>query len=333
MRPEVSVVVPGKDAGEFVSETLTSLTRQFDDLDRLEVVMVDDGSSDDTGDIARSYARKLPHLTVLRNDSAVGLAEARNQGLRAATGRFIAYLDADDWLAPRHLAQTAAALDALGCAFVRVDHTTVQDRKRALVRAPEPVRNRVIDPRDSIMPEGTSTMVDYPYAWAGMFDRALAQDGLLEFPKGLHTAEDRPWIWNLHLAGGSYAVVDAPGICYRRGLPGSLTQIYDRRQLDFIPALERAYDVLRDDKEPERFMPKFVRTTAALVAHHVSRSRDMEGDVRRDLMLGARRLVNGLPREMVVEQITHGPGKRRAIVSSLLRKGMPRDTVRAGVGA
>lgn len=321
-RPRVSVVVPGKDAGEYVADTLTSLTRQFDDARQLEVVVVDDGSEDDTGEIARRFAGRLPGLVVLRNESAVGLAAARNQGLAATTGRFVAYLDADDWLAPRHLAVTADALEVLGCAFVRVDHTTVRGRRRELVRAPEPVRGAVLRPRDSILPEDTSTMVDYPYAWAGMFDRALATDGLLDFPAGLHTAEDRPWIWRLHLEAPTYAVVDAPGICYRRGLAGSLTQIYDRRQLDFVTALEQVREVLDRDAEADRFMAKYVRTVTVLVAHHLGRARKMDRGAQRELRASALRLVESLPRDVLVEQLERGPDRRRVVITSLLRRGL-----------
>lgn len=318
MRPLVSVIVPGKDAAEFVSDTLTGLTRQFDDPRQLEIVMVDDGSSDGTGEIAERFSDRLPGLTVLRNDTAVGLAAARNQGLAAATGRFVAYLDADDWLAPRHLAETAAALEALGCAYVRVDHTTVRGRQRQLVRAPEPIRNRVLNPRDSILPEYTSTMVDYPYAWAGMFDRHLADDGLLTFPDGLHTAEDRPWIWRLHLEAPSYAVVDAPGICYRRGLSSSLTQVYDRRQLDVVEALDQTRAILDRDAEAARFMPKYVRTVTVLVAHHLGRSRRMDRESRRSLTASARRLLASLPRETLIEQLDRGPVRRRAALAPFL---------------
>ena len=108
------------------------------------------------------------------------------------------------------------AISTLGVDFVRTDHVQTTNGQRVVVRAPEARRNRVLDPRSSILPMTTSTMVDYCYAWAGIFDRRIAD--LLTFPDGLFTAEDRSWAWRLHLQAASYAVVGHPGILYRRGV-------------------------------------------------------------------------------------------------------------------
>ena len=99
-RPLVSVIVPAKDQAPYISDALASLALQFDDPAALEVLVVDDGSTDGTGGLAASFADRLPGLRVLRNESPVGLATARNQGLDAAASGYIAYLDGDDWLAP-----------------------------------------------------------------------------------------------------------------------------------------------------------------------------------------------------------------------------------------
>src|SRR5690606_21955879 len=181
--------------------------------------------------------------------------------------------DADDWLAPGRLPVLADAMEHLRVAWVRTDHTTVSGRRRNLVRAPEARRQQPLDPRGSILPVHDSTMVDYPYAWAGMFDRAMAEDGMLTFPDGLHTAEDRPWIWHLFLNGPRYAVVDAPTLCYRRDVSTSLTSTYDRRQLDIFPALEQAVELVRADRDSQLYLPKVTRTSLALISHHVRRSR------------------------------------------------------------
>ncbi|MEV0953087.1 glycosyltransferase family 2 protein [Promicromonospora sp. NPDC050249] len=317
-RPRVSVIVPGKDAENYIADTLTSLTRQMPDPHDLEVIVVNDGSKDATGDIAESYASRLPNLKVLTNAKPSGLANARNQGLAESTGRYVVYLDSDDWLAPRRLEVLADAMEAFRVDFVRSDHTTVDGRKRNIARAPQARRGVVLNPRDSILPATDSTMVDYPYAWAGMFDRAIEQDGLLTFPKGLHTAEDRPWIWQLFLKSRSYAVVDAPTLCYRRSVSGSLTSTYDRRQLDIIPALRTTLDLILADKEAERFLPKLTRTTFALVAHHMSRSRKMTPDVRRDLKAGARDLFAAIPPNVLAHEVRYLKRERERLLHGLL---------------
>ncbi|WP_019137778.1 glycosyltransferase family 2 protein [Cellulomonas massiliensis] len=317
--PRVSVVVPAKDAADVVADALVSLTRQGLAPGELQVVLVDDGSSDGTGEVAAAFAPRLPGLTVVRHDRALGLASARNSGLAHATGRYVTYLDADDWLAPGHLAHLAGALDALRCSFVRTDHTTVEGRERVLRRAPEARRDVVLDPRGSILPSEHSTMVDYPYAWAGMYDRALATDGLLTFPDGLHTAEDRPWVWRLHLHAHAYAVVDSPGVRYRRGSATSLTQVVDSRQLHVVPAFERVVGLVAADREADRWWPKVARTVVAVGSHHLRRAGRMTPSDRRALRVGVGRLVRSLPQDVVAAELERADDERRRLVRRAVR--------------
>ncbi|MFD1717031.1 glycosyltransferase [Georgenia deserti] len=337
-RPRISVVVPGRDVAEYVADALTSLTRQVEDPDDLEVVMVDDGSRDATPEIVARFTGRIPRLTVLTNETPVGLASARNQGIAATTGRYLAFLDADDWLAPGHLTYAAEAMEELAVDILRVDHTTVDGRRRSLRRAPQARRSVALDPRTGILPTAERTMVDYPYAWAGMFHRSLAEDGLLRFPDGLRTAEDRPWIWRLFLRAGSYAVVDAPGICYRRGLPGSLSRTTDLRQLDVIPALRQTIDLVEDDPDSDRFLPKLVRTVVDLLSHHLRRSARMPAGARESLRAGAGTLLGRLPRDLLAHEAARTHPGRAWVLHGLLpapergrRHGLPERYVRTPV--
>lgn len=281
--PLLSIIIPAKDQAPFIRDTMTGLLHQFDDPAAMEVIFVDDGSTDGTGELVEAFADRLPGIKTIRNDEAHGLATARNQGLDQATGTTIAFLDGDDWLAPGHLAQCLAERDRLDVDFVRVDHVRVTNGRRAIHRAPQARRNAVLDPRGSILPHTETSMVDYPYAWAGIFHRRLADAGMLHFPDGLFTAEDRPWIWRLHLQAGSYAVINSLGIMYRRGVTTSLTQIYDRRQLDFARSFALAFDVIAADDQAEIYWPKVIRQFMAISCHHLSRSAQMEPAVKAEL--------------------------------------------------
>ena len=67
-RPRVSVIVPARDQAEHVEAALTSLTRQLDDPRELEVIVVDDGSVDGTGDIVEEMSGRFARLELVRND-------------------------------------------------------------------------------------------------------------------------------------------------------------------------------------------------------------------------------------------------------------------------
>ncbi|HLH42987.1 MAG TPA: glycosyltransferase family A protein [Bryobacteraceae bacterium] len=98
----VSVIIPAYNAGRVVGRAIESALAQT--LPPLEIVVVDDGSSDDTAAVAERYGAKV---RVLRQANA-GPAAARNRGARAAAGEWLAFLDSDDAWLPRKLERQLA---------------------------------------------------------------------------------------------------------------------------------------------------------------------------------------------------------------------------------
>ena len=101
-RPSLlSVVVPAYDVAAYLPACLDSVLAQSDSLGRtgLEVVVVDDGSPDESGEIAETYAAGDPRVRVVHTDNR-GLGAARNEGLRHATGDLLAFADSDDVVPP-----------------------------------------------------------------------------------------------------------------------------------------------------------------------------------------------------------------------------------------
>lgn len=98
--PLVSVVVPSKDRADMLPETLNSVLAQT--YPHWQLIVVDDGSIDDTDTVLQKYTHD-DRVILLRHQSARGVAAARNTGLAAATGRYVAYLDSDNTWFPDFL--------------------------------------------------------------------------------------------------------------------------------------------------------------------------------------------------------------------------------------
>ena len=107
--PLVSVVLAARDAEATIDEAVASVLRQS--VEQLELVVVDDGSVDLTGD--RLAAISDPRLRVLRNETPLGLGGALNVGLDAAQGGFVARMDADDVALPGWLPHILATIPML----------------------------------------------------------------------------------------------------------------------------------------------------------------------------------------------------------------------------
>jgi succinoglycan biosynthesis protein ExoO len=99
MRPLVSVVIPSFNAAQFIIRCLDSVFRQS--VDSLEVIVVDDASTDDTAHVVSQYG--APNLTLIRQPQNQGVCAARNRGVEFASGEWIAVMDADDWMSPHRL--------------------------------------------------------------------------------------------------------------------------------------------------------------------------------------------------------------------------------------
>jgi glycosyltransferase involved in cell wall biosynthesis len=105
--PLVSVIIPAYNAKEFICDTLDSVMRQT--YPRIEIIVVDDGSQDETAEIVQSYCDRVPFISLIRQANA-GVAAARNRAIEAARGEYVAPIDADDVWVPQKLEKQVECL-------------------------------------------------------------------------------------------------------------------------------------------------------------------------------------------------------------------------------
>lgn len=105
IKPQVSVVIPAYNYGLFIRQTIDSVLAQ-NYRDR-EIIVIDDGSTDDTPELVASYGTEIRYY---RQENQ-GLCASRNRGIELAQGELIVFLDADDWLLPEMLASAVAIFE------------------------------------------------------------------------------------------------------------------------------------------------------------------------------------------------------------------------------
>lgn len=193
--PLISVIIPAYNYAHLLPRALDSVLRQWSD--DLELLVVNDGSQDNTVEVLAGYQARYPQLQVIHQANA-GAAAARNQGIRLARGRFALLLDADDELMPQALATLRERVVAQPhCGMVLGAQVSVYPDGRERVRLPTPVppapardlaRRYLLQKRISIS------------HCCSLFRRDL----LLQrpYPEGLRTGEDIPVF--------AYMLVSAP---------------------------------------------------------------------------------------------------------------------------
>ncbi len=123
MNPEVSVIIPAYNSEQYLQRAIVSVLDQT--YYNLEVIVVDDASTDGTVEIARSFNDK--RLKIIENQQNLGVSGARNRALKAARGNWIALLDSDDWYAPERIEKLLLAARENNADLIADDLYLVRD--------------------------------------------------------------------------------------------------------------------------------------------------------------------------------------------------------------
>jgi glycosyltransferase involved in cell wall biosynthesis len=248
--PDVSVVVAVYNTMPYLTECLTSLVEQSIGLDRLEVIAVDDGSTDDSGAELDRFAARYPGVVrVLHQENSGGPAGPSNRALDVATGRYVFFVGSDDYLGREALERLVDGADATGSDIML--GRLVGANGRHVFQAVF-ARNRTdIDLLNSSLPWHMSN--------TKLFRRSLIEEHGIRYPQELRTGSDQPFTLRAVLAAKRisvladykfyYAVkrVDASNITYKTTPAGFVhtTAVIMDHAAGLIPPGELRDTVLR----------------------------------------------------------------------------------------
>lgn len=239
----VSVIVPVYEVERYVHECLRSIAAQT--LRDLEVIVVDDGSTDAGPEIARSFAENDGRFRVV-SQSNQGLGAARNAGLEQAQAPTVTFVDSDDVLPPDALALLHASLERTGSDFA----TGRVHRFDGTRDWPAPfLRKAFSRSRARTHITRFPWLVNDRTAWNKLWRRSFLDEHGLRFAEGVFN-EDIPMVMPAHYLAGSVDVVAKP-VYWWRTRDGSITarRLTLRMLLDRLAAVESVCDFL-DDRFP-----------------------------------------------------------------------------------
>ncbi|MFI5821010.1 glycosyltransferase family 2 protein [Streptomyces rishiriensis] len=203
VQPDVTVVIGAYEAMPYLVECLASVEAQTLDPARIEVIAVDDGSQDGTGDFLEEFAARAPmDVRVIRQDNSGGPSGPRNVGLSKATGRYVFFLDADDRLGAEALERMVAMADRNGTDVVlgRVEGV---NRK-----PPRSMWGETLDRTDVY-----SSNIKFTLSAQKLFRREFLERHGMRFDESLWTGEDALFTMEAYLRADGVSVV-ADYTCY-----------------------------------------------------------------------------------------------------------------------
>jgi glycosyltransferase involved in cell wall biosynthesis len=256
MQPDVTVIVPAHDAAATIGDTLTALAAQeFDGA--YEVVVVDDGSADETAAIAQRAG-----ASVVRHAVARGPAAARNAGRAAARGRLLAYTDADcaparDWLARG--AEAARGADLVQGSVAPTPDAPVGPYDRTLW---------VSEASPRLYETANLFVTPEVFDRVGGF-RAFTQPGpgLRPATGTEHFGEDIVFALEARRTGARFAFAQEAAVHHAVFRRGPRAYVRERRRLRYMPALVREVPELRGSFVAGLFLsPRSAKFDLALAA-------------------------------------------------------------------
>jgi glycosyltransferase involved in cell wall biosynthesis len=202
-QPDVSVIIGAYEAMPYLVECLASVEAQTIDPARMEVIAVDDGSTDGTGECLEEFAARAPMpVTVIRQENSGGPSGPRNVGLAKATGRYVFFLDADDRLGPEALERMVAMADRNGT-------DVVLGRVEGVNRtAPKSMWGKTLERTDVF-----SSNIKFTLSAQKLFRRELLERHGMRFDESLWTGEDALFTMEAYLRADGVSVI-ADYTCY-----------------------------------------------------------------------------------------------------------------------
>lgn len=250
-QPDISVIVPCYNAERYLSVCLESLKAQRQP--EIQMILIDDGSTDATGEMLERFARSDPRARVIHVENG-GVSFARNRGLALAGGRYIAFVDADDALEENALKRLYDFAEQTGAQIVSANHTLFDMDKGQ--RVPVEVPPVMQEPAE-IAREIIHMHRIYNNVWNKLYDRALLAD--LRMDEGVRIGEDA--LFNLQLYLRAERVAHLPQYTY-------VYRVHSRSAMAGVRGYSEAHQpmlrgmnaILLESGEKERYFKDFLQS-------------------------------------------------------------------------
>lgn len=240
---QVSIIVPVYNVEPYLRQCLDSILGQT--FTNFEVLLVNDGSPDSSGDICREYVEKDSRFHYFEKENG-GLSDARNYGIERAQGEYLTFIDSDDFVNEKHLENLFLA-SRLTNADITIGGFSRFENGTFWLYQDDFSSDSLVSFTSAQAIQHLDSMFDVPFlnfsvVWGKLFKRDLFKE--LRFQYGKY-AEDQFIIWKLYLKARSIYTFNVDSYVYRINNTG-MSSVFSLKHLDYIDALEERIKFTKD---------------------------------------------------------------------------------------
>lgn len=265
----ISIVVPVYNAEKYLKKSIESILNQT--YPAWEMILVDNGSEDNSFQICKEYAKQDERIQVLRQYQNRGVSVARNLGLERVGGNYLTFLDADDWVDEDYLKrlvdlQKETQADMLVCQFQKVydaDREMVNEGNRKAENFREKSRDEIANTEVSNKKESIESLEyqrkeytraeylkqclleGYTHCWGVLYKTSLLEG--IRFPAKMSIGEDALFLIDAVLQAERIVVTDYPGYKYYINENGAMMRKFTLSYMDQITCWQQAMEKLEKE--------------------------------------------------------------------------------------
>jgi glycosyltransferase involved in cell wall biosynthesis len=212
---KLSYIIPVYKVENYLSQCVDSILEQS--MDNYEIILVDDGSPDNCPEICDEYKRKYPDIVKVIHKKNGGLANARNAGMKIASGEYIFFFDSDDYLISNNVKTLYEEAVEHNADVLHTSYISINERNGETLKSKLPLINGKVYSHDEMGKEicFASSKALMTFVWRNLYRRQFLIDNGIRFEDSLRMVEDSPFNFLAFGAAERFLAVDIPVYCYR----------------------------------------------------------------------------------------------------------------------
>ncbi len=262
----LSFILPVYNVEKYLRECIESILQQI--TDECEIILVNDGSTDSSGDICKQFAERDMRVHVVNKENG-GLSSARNAGIEVAEGEYVTFVDSDDKVFLNSISDilTWIKSEKTDLCFLKAVKLYPDGSQKDLGEEIDSSQLRYKSRKEAI--QYLASRSKYPgSAWAKLYRREFLISNNLHFPYDRRYSEDLGYMRDCILCARSFDALDIPFYKYRQNRQGSITnKVTSKNFYDLLKFIIESVNKLTVHKKAKNFTSKSVM---AFVAYEYS---------------------------------------------------------------